>query len=219
MGIIPYTKKMFLQRVRKHVSDTRLISDSFSASDKEIILYIDSALAVTMVGQVYNNAKIEGNIAVPEAYLTTYSLPRPVSDSDTGYWFSSLPQPPVSLPLGYSINRVYFADPQFGVSQDAIPIKAKRLGYRMNLPMPTGVRYWVENKLLWLAASNNQSLANMNLKVQMVKTRTDDISEDMALPDDAIEGIFSKVVQTLVQRYGFPQDVIQDNLPAGNKSS
>ena len=219
MGIIPYTKKMFLQRVRKHVSDTRLISDSFSASDKEILLYIDSALAVTMVGQVYNNAKIEGNIAVPEAYLTTYSLLSPVSDPDTGYWFSSLPQPPVSLPLGYSINRVYFTDPQFGVSQDAIPIKAKRLSYRMNLPMPTGVRYWVENKLLWMAASNNQSLANMNLKVQMIKTRTDDISEDMALPDDAIQGIFDKVVQTLVQRYGFPQDVIQDNLPAGNKSS
>jgi len=219
MGIIPYTKKMFLQRVRKHVSDTRLISDSFSASDKEILLYIDSALAVTMVGQVYNNAKIEGNIAVPEAYLTTYSLLSPVSDPDTGYWFSSLPQPPVSLPLGYSINRVYFTDPQFGVSQDAIPIKAKRLSYRMSLPMPTGVRYWVENKLLWMAASNNQSLANMNLKVQMVKTRTDDISEDMALPDDAIQGIFDKVVQTLVQRYGLPQDIIQDNLPAGNKSS
>lgn len=219
MGIIPYTKKMFLQRIRKHVSDTRLISDSFSASDKEILLYLDSALAVTMIGQVYNNAKIEGNIAVPEAYLTTYSLTSPVSDTDTGYWFSSLPQPPVSLPLGYSINRVYFTDPQMGISQDAIPIKAKRLSYRMNLPMPTGVRYWVENKLLWLAASNNQSLANTNLKVQMIKTRTDDVNEDMALPDDAIEGIFTKVVQMLLQRYGVPKDIIQDNLPAGNKSS
>jgi hypothetical protein len=210
---------MFLQRIRKHVSDTRLISDSFSASDKEILLYIDSALAVTMVGQVYNNAKIEGNIAVPEAYLTTYSLASPVSDPDTGYWFSSLPQPPVSLPLGYSINRVYFTNPEFGVSQDAIPIKAKRLAYRGNLPMPTGVRYWVENLLLWMAASNNQSLANMNLKVQMVKTRTDNINEDMALPDDAIEGIFTRVVQSLVQRYGLPQDIIKDDLPSGNKSS
>lgn len=219
MGIIQYSKKMLLQRIRKHVSDTRLISDSFSASDKEILLYIDSALAVTMIGQVYNNAKIEGNIAVPEAYLTTYSLTSPVSDPDTGYWFSGLPQPPASLPLGYSINRVYFTDPQFGISQDAIPIKAKRLGYRMNLPMPTGIRYWVENKLLWLAASNNMSLANTSLKVQMVKTRTDSIDEDMALPDDAIQGIFDKVVQTLVQRYGLPIDQIKDNLPSGNKSS
>lgn len=219
MSTIPYSKKVLLQRVRKHISDTKMISDSFSASDNEILLYIDSALAAGLIGQVYQNAKIDGNVAVPEAYLTTYLISGLARDSSTGYWKATLPQTPISLPLGLSVNSVHFTDPAFGVSQDAIPIKAKRLPYRMNLPMPAGIRYWVENNTIWLAASNGAMLSGHNMYVQMAKTRTDSLTEDMALPDDAIQAIFDKVISELAQRYGFPKDIIEDNISAGNKSS
>jgi hypothetical protein len=219
MATIPYTKLAFIQRIRKHVANSRATNDEFQASDNEILLLIDSAIAFNCIGQMFNNAKIENNLATPEAYLTTYLLSSLISDSSTGYWYATLPQPPISMPLGYSIDRVYFTDPSFGTSKDAYPIRPKELAYLSNLPLPYGIRYWVENKKIYLAAHNNQMLLNLTPYVRMIKTRTDDINEDMALPDDAIQMVFDKVVQELLQRYGVPQDIVKDSLGAGNKSS
>src|ERR1700742_1324044 len=121
MSYIDYTKAQLLERIKKHVSDG-FGGDDISVADEEFLLYIDSALAYRMVGQVYENAKIDGNLAMPEAYLTTYLISTISQDSATGYWYVTLPQPPVSLPLGYSINRVYSAS-NGSVSQDFFPIK------------------------------------------------------------------------------------------------
>jgi hypothetical protein len=41
----------------------------------------------------------------------------------------------------------------------------------------------------------------------------------MNLPDDASEAIFLKVIAKLKDRLGIPQDIIQDDLPAGRKDS
>lgn len=217
MSLIVYTKKQLVERLRRHISDG-LADDDISVSDNELLLYIDSALAFRMVGQVYENAKIDGNLAMPEAYLTTYKITGIAKDSVTGYWSVILPQPPVSLPLGYSINRIYFADPVNGVSQDVFMIKAKRVGYRLNMPLPTGVRGWVENTTLWLAANNNQSLRDLNVYVQMAKSRTDSINETMALPDDAIQNIFDLADSELQKRYGKIRDEVKDYQPAANNN-
>lgn len=217
MAAIIYSKLQLIQRIKKHIADG-FPNSSFSATDNEVLLYIDEALAFNLIGQVYANAKIEGALAVPEAYLVTYNLTLS-QDMVTGYWFSALPQPPVSLPLGYSISRVYPAMSQYGEGQDFVAIKAKRVSYRKNLPLPPTGRYWVENKKIWFAASDNTSLLGIPFYVQMACTRTSDTSEAMNLPDDAIEGIFQNVTQKLIQRMQLPKDIILDNLPAGNKSS
>lgn len=219
MATLPYTKLQLIQRIRKHVSNARFTNDSFDVSDNEILLHIDSALAFGCIGQIINNAKVEGNMATPEAYLTTYLLPALGRDSSTGYWFTTLPQPPISRPLGESIVSVYFTDPSFGVSRDVYPIKPKERAYIANLPMPKGLMYWVENSKISIVATNGSMLLGLTPYVTMIKTRTDDINENMALPDDAIQNIFDKVVQSMLQRYGVPQDIIKDNLSAGNKSS
>lgn len=217
MSTIVYTKAQLIERVRKHISDG-FSGDDLAVTDNELLLYIDAALAFGMIGQVYANAKIDGNLAMPEAYLTTYLLTGIAQDTPTGYWFVTLPQTPVSLPLGYSINRVYSANMPGGISQDFYPIKAKRLGYRNNMPMPTGVRYWVEGVKMWLVASNNFPLLNIPIYVQMAKSRTDSLSEPMNLPDDAIQGIFDKVIQELDNRYQQPRDDVKDYQPAGNSN-
>lgn len=217
MSTIVYTKAQLIERVRKHISDG-FAGDDISVTDNELLLYIDAALAFGMIGQVYANAKIDGNLAMPEAYLTTYLINSISQDTPTGYWFITLPQPPVSLPLGYSINRVYSASAGQGISQDFYPIKAKRLGYRNNMPMPTGVRYWVEGSTMWLVSSNNFPLLNVPIYVQMAKSRTDSLSEPMNLPDDAIQGIFDKVIQELDSRYQQPRDEVKDYQPSGNSN-
>jgi len=217
MATIVYSKAQLVERIRKHISDG-FSGDDLPVSDNEILLYIDSALAFRMVGQVYENAKIDGNLAMPEAYLTTYLLTDITQDAATGYWYVTLPQTPVSLPLGYSINRVYSASSPSGITGDFYPIKAKRLGYRNNMPLPSGVRYWVEGVKLWLAASNGFPLFELPIYVQMAKSRTDSMSEPMNLPDDAIQNIFDMAVAELDKRYQQPKDVIKDYLPAGNSN-
>jgi hypothetical protein len=216
-SVVAYRKSMLIERIKRHMNDG-FTSSSFGASDREILLYIDEAVAFSLVGQAYEGAKVEGNLVVPEAYLTTYTLSLS-QNVNTGEWYTTLPQPPVSLPLGYSINRVYFASTMDGISQEVLPISAKRRGYRNNMPRPSGAEYWVENSLLWVTANDGSPLFGLNLYVNMAKTRSDDINEVMALPDDAIEGIFNKVIVKMTSRLQVPKDIVNDNLPAGNKTS
>jgi hypothetical protein len=218
MAAIAYTKAQLVERIKKHISDGFTTSD-FSTTDNEVLLYIDSALAFGLVGQVYANAKVEGTLVMPEAYLTTYTLAELQQDSISGYWFSTLPQPPVNLPLGYSINRAYFGLESSGQSREIYPIRAKRVGYRINMPMPTGARYWVEGSKFWVASSDGGSLLGLPVYVQMASTRTTNMTDTMNLPDDALEAIFTSVVAKMKDRLQLPKDIIKDDVSAGNKSS
>lgn len=217
-SLIAYTKKSLIERIRRHIADG-WPGENFSTSNNEILLYIDQALAFNLVGQVYNMAKVEGNLAMPEGYLTTYQMTSVTRDTVSGNWYSTLPQPPISLPLGYSINRVYAAQAGSGESQDFFPIKAKRVSYRRLMPMPSGARYWVEGSKLWMAAADGSSLGSYDIYVQMASTRTESLTDVMDLPDDAIEGIFQNVITKLIQRMQLPKDIVKDDISAGNKAS
>lgn len=214
---VPYNRKQLIQRIRKHMNNG-FPNDSYATSDNEIMLYIDQAIAYGLVGQVWMQAKVTGVMEMPEAYLVTFQLAALAEDPNTGYWFTTLPQPPVGLPLGYSINRIYSASPGSGTSQDFFMIKANRIGRRTNMPMPGGIRAWIEASTLWCAASDNQPLLGIPVFVQMPTNRTSDITLPMNLPDDAIDGIFNSVVMQLTKRYQEPKDVINDDLPAGNNT-
>lgn len=219
MAAIAYTKKVLIQRVRKAVSNSRFVKDDFVASDNEILLLIDQAAAARIVGQAYMGAKVEGALVVPEAYLITYSLGALTYDSINDEWYAALPQPPLSLPIGYSVSRCYFADSANGPSMDIFFVKAKRVGYRNDLPRPAGTYGRIENNTLRLQTSNGQPLFNQNVYIQMPSARTTDVNAVMNMPEDDIEFVFNDAVMQLMKRYGVPQDIIADNLPAGNKSS
>lgn len=214
---IPFTYQMLIQRIKKHMNNG-LANDAYSVSDNEILLYIEQAIAFNLVGKVWDMARVTGVMEVPEAYLVTLQLPPVQRDNVSGYWFSTLPQPPVGLPLGYSINRVYPAMSAFGQGEDFLPIKAKRVGYRKLLPFPPGGRYWVEGQTIWLTSNNNSSLLAIPFYVQLPVTRTTDITQPMNLPDDAIQTIFDTVVAELTRRYQNPKDIINDDLPAGRNN-
>lgn len=217
MATPPYIYKQLIQRIAKHMNNG-YPNDAFATSDNEILLYINQANAFGLVGQVWSGAKVLGYMEMPEAYLATLKLPDLQEDPNTGYWFTTLPQPPVSLPLGYSINRIYSAGPGNQGNQDFFMIKANRVGRRPNMPLPGGIRAWIEAYTLWCAASDNQPLSGIPVFVNMPTTRTTDITLPMNIPDDAIEGIFNSVITKLTQRYQEPKDVVNDDLPAGNNT-
>jgi|GEM_PF-1562604 len=213
-SLIAYTKKQLVQRLRQDILND-FPSSEFNVTENETLLYIDQALAFNIVGQVFQGAKVLGNIAMPESYLTTYQTTALVKDNTTGYWTTTLPQPPLSLPLGYSISRGYFAQQLNGVSQEVIWIKAKRVSRRNVMPRQPGVHGWVEGSTVYLDASNGTSLYGIPFYVTMAKSRTDTIDETMNLPDDAIELIFNNVKQKLISRMQMPKDIIADDISQG----
>jgi len=217
-SLITYSKQMFIERCKRHIANTYPDS-SFSVSDMEILLYIDAALAYTLVGQVFNLAKVEGALTMPESYLITYSLPTLTQDTITGEWYSVLPQPPVSLPLGYSITDVYPVEASRGRGDSFLPIKSKRTAYRNYMPKPPGGSYKVNGSKIILMAADGSSLFGLTFYAEMASSRTSDLSETMALPDDAIEVIFQNVTTKMIQRMQLPKDIVQDDIGAGNKAS
>jgi hypothetical protein len=214
-SLITYNKAQLIERVKKHIADGFPTAD-FSTTDSEILLYVDSALAFGLIGQVYAGAKVEGNLVMPEGYLTTYLLPALTRDNVTKEWYSTLPQPPVSLPLGYSIDHVYFANSVNGKGKSVFLIKGHRVAYREDMPIPFGVRAWVEGSTIKFAASDGGSLYGENCYVRMASTRTSSLTDVMTLPDDAIEQIFNNVVTKMVQRMQLPKDIIADDISAGD---
>lgn len=215
---LTYSWLQFIVRVEKHFNNDYPGTD-FTVTRNEILLYINEAMSSGIVGQVYNGAKVLGALEMPDAYILQFELEALTQDTVSGYWTTDLPQPPLSLPLGYSINRVYPATTGFGQGKDCIAIKPKRVGRRKTMPMQFGVRYWVTGQKIWLAASDNSSLLNQTFYVEMPSTRVTNVNDPMNLPDDAAEGIFLKVIAKLKDRLGIPQDVIQDDLPKGRKDS
>jgi hypothetical protein len=215
-SLIQYTKKLLVQRLRQDLAND-FPDAEFDISEREVLLHIDQALAFNAVGQVYNGAKVLGTLEVPEGYLTRYALSALIQDQVTSEWYATLPQPPVSLPLGYSITRCYFASTQYGVSQEILPIKAKRVAYRNNMPRPTGAEYKVSNgSTIYITANDGSPLSSLQVYVEMLNTRTSSMTDVLNLPDDAIEGIYNLAYAKLIQRYKMSKDVIVDEIGAGN---
>lgn len=215
---LTFSWQQLIERIKRHINND-FPNDDFSVSDNEILLYINEAMSFGLVGQVWNGAKVLGYMEVPEAYIVQFQLAAVAKDNVSGYWYTTLPQPPLSLPLGYSINRVYPATSGLGQGQDVIMIKAKRVGRRLNMPMQYGVRCWVTGNKLWLAASDGSSLYGQDFYIEMPSTRAVNKTDSINLPDDAVDMIFTKVVARLKDRMIIPQDVVEDQLPAGNKKS
>lgn len=209
---ITYSKKMLIERIKRHMADG-FPNDEFTMTDNEILLYIDSALAALLVGNVYGLAKVTGAIATPEAYIVTTELDALVQDNVTGEWYATLPQTPISLPLGYSITNVYFG------TEPVLMIKTQRVAYRDFMPKPIGCSGRVKGNKIYVKAKDNSALAPYTLYVDMVSTRTSDVNESMNVPDDIIQSVFDTVVERCIKRLAMPKDIVKDYLGAGNKSS
>lgn len=217
MAAIIYSKQQLIERVKKHLSDG-FPKSSFPVTDNECLLYIDAAIPFVMKGQMFEGAKVSGMFEIPTAYLVTYALATLTRSLVTGEWYAALPQTPIELPTGYDITDAYFS--QNGVrSKSVLPLTTKRNTFRDYLPKPGGAFFRVEGQTIYFKVNDGSSLLQYSAYVQMPISRTADKDAAMNLPDGAIEPIFQKVVATILQRYGIPQDIVKDDLPAGVKTS
>jgi len=214
---IPYSKRMLIERVSRHFN-SGFAGNDFNITTEEMCLYIDAAIPFVLKGQMYEGAKVDGVFEVPDAYLVTYEFTVTNKKDATAEWYVTLPQPPLALPKGYDIPNVYLSISN-GRTLNGLPLSNKRASYRNLMPKPNGFFYRVEGYVMYLQANNNQPFLNEKLFVQMPISRTASMDDPMAIPDDAISPLFDMVIAKCKDRLGIPQDVVDDNLPAGNKQS
>lgn len=213
-----YTKAVFIDRVRKHIANG-FPNENFPVTDNEVLLYIDTAIPFILKSQVVENAKIVGVMEVPSAYLVTYNITPLSKNTATGEWYGTLPQTPLALPDGFNITDMYFTSTELGQSKSLYFVSSRRNAFRDDLPAPNGVLARFQGNLIYMKGNSGQSLAGLNLFVQMPISRTSDTADVMSIPDDAIEPLFKNVVGNILQRYGIPYDQLKDDLPSGNKAS
>jgi hypothetical protein len=213
-----YTWRQLVQRIWRHVN-SNFPNQDFNLSENETLLYINDAMSYGLVGMVWNGAKVTGSMEVPDGYLLTFKLPALTLDNVTQQWSTTLPQPPLSLPLGYSVSNGYFANSVDGMGEYWIWIKAKRVSRRKDMPMQFGVRASIEGGKIFLTASNGASLRDKQGYVTMPSVRAGKATDVMNIPDDATDMIFTKVVNRIKERLGLPQDIIKDGIEQGIKTS
>lgn len=218
MAVITYSKRQLIERLEKHFNDG-FPGEDWKISTREMLLYVDQAIPYVMKGQMFENARVSGVLEIPEAYLITYAYTITTQDSGTKEWYVTLAQPPLALPTGYNITRCYIADPTLGQSLDGTPISAKRAAFRNNLPAMPGFRYRISGNKMYMRMWDGGAMYNLALSVQLPVSRTDSLTDELNIPDDAIDGVFRRVVEVIMQRYQIPQDIVKDNLMPGNKSS
>lgn len=214
---INYSRRTLIQRCIQDVSKD-FPSSEFPISENEVHLYLDQAIAFTCVGNIYAGAKLSGVLEVPEGYLATFQMDALVQDVNTGEWYATLPQVPLSLPIGYSVTDAYLANPTNGQSQSVLWVKAKRRPFRDFMPKPSGIHGRLENERIYLKATNGQPLSEETLFVQMPSTRNTDLDAILTIPDDAIESVFEAVTAKMRRRLGMPLDAIKDDLPVNTKT-
>lgn len=220
MAMPPYTRRTLIARLKKQIANG-FPNDDFPITDKEMNLYIDQVLAAAIPGQVYGQAKVTGMLEASDGFYMTFTFASgPSYDDNRNDWWLTLPETPLSLPLGINVRRVYAASSLFGGETESFRlITGQRKAYRGQLPRPDGVEASFENAIMRMKMSDGGSLLGVPIYVEMISVRATDLDTVLNIPTDIIDVVWDKVFANMFKRYMTPQDIIADNLPAGNKSS
>jgi hypothetical protein len=191
-------KNQLIERVQRYLSNG-LVSDDFAPSKNEISLYINDAIAAVVTKTAKGNYGLDAVLSVPEGVLSRFSFTSFTKDSGTGEWYVTLPDAPLSLPLGYSISDVYFT----GTKGRGIPcyaVNQKAESYFRNLPRPTAAYYYIEGGKMYLCDINLLA-TDLTLKVVMVSPSSTNDDSTINLSPDLVQEVFNIVVAQMTQRF------------------
>lgn len=185
--------------------------DSAVLTDNELLLHINDAVAQVAVKQSNDAYAITGLLSTPEAYITTYRLTSFSKDSDTGYYYSSLPHPPMGLPENSGVNSVFFVGVN-GQSKPVLYVSPNEIDYFRNMPyQPNAAYYWIEGITLYMWVKNNLP-TNVKVNVRMATHITNSLSTPINVPPDAIGMVFDIVMQKIMFRKNIKADHITDSV-------
>lgn len=203
------TRKVLIEQIRRMLYGG-VPNDDASISEKEVNVYINEALAYMAKVNYTDSIKLDGIESVSDVFYLTFKNLPVLKDTDTGYYYATLPQVPVGLARGYGISTVTFPT-STGLAKSPIPISVRELDYIDNLKQPPSkIFYWPEGKKLWFKSYTN--LIGKNAIVRMVSTESGTLDDELNLPQEYITDIINLVLNQLKIRKGSPEDIVNDGV-------
>lgn len=203
------TRKVLIEQIRRMLYGG-VPNDDASISEKEINVYINESLAYMAKVNYTDSIKLDGVENVSDVFYLTFKNLAVLKDTDTGYYYTTLPQVPVGLARGYGISTVTFPT-STGLAKSPIPISTRELDYIDNLKQPPSkIFYWPEGKKLWFKSYTN--LIGKNAIVRMVSTESSALDDELNLPQEYITDIINLVLNQLKIRKGSPEDIVNDGV-------
>jgi hypothetical protein len=186
-------------------------NDQSVLSDNEILLHINDVVAQVATKQANDAYTITGIVNVPDGYLTTFKITSFTRDADTGYYYSSLPHPPLGLVQNSGVNSVFFTGIK-GQSRPVLYVSANEVDYFRNMAHPPNAAYyWIEGGTLFMWVKSMLPTGT-KVSVRMATHVTSNLDASINVPPDAVGMVFDLVMQKLLQRKSIPQDNLTDGV-------
>ena len=204
------TTNQMIDRVRRQYYND-YPDDASVLTDNELLLHINDAVAQVATKQANDAYAIEGILSVPDGYLTTFKITSFTRDADTGYYYSSLPHPPLGLPNSSAINSVFFTGVK-GQSKPILYVSANEVDYFRDMPYPPNAAYyWVEGTTLFMWVKSLLPTGT-KVSVRMATHVTSTLDIPINVPPDAIGMVFDIIMQRLMVRKNIKPDRSTDGV-------
>lgn len=204
------TRKVLIEQIRR-LYYGGVPSDDANLSEKEVNLYINQALAYMAKVNYTDAIKLDGIETVSDAFYSTFKNLALSLDADTGYYYLTLPHPPLGLSRGYGISSVTF-HVSTGLAKAPIPISPRELDLMDNMKRPPSkIFYWAEGSKLWFK-SPYYNLTGKNAIVRMVSSENTDLNAELNVPAEYITDMVNWIMNQLKIRKQMPEDTTNDGL-------
>jgi len=185
-------------------------SDDSTLTDNEILLHINDAVAAVITKQATEGYQLTGIMSVPEGYISTFTFTSLIKDNDTGFYYTTIPHPPIGLSGNSGVESVFFSGFS-GTSRPVLYVSPREVDYFRFMPShPMAAYYWIEGTTLYFFSRTNLP-STYKLQLRMATHVTSDLNAPINVPPDAIDLVYKLTLEKLVQRKGLAGDDIVDS--------
>lgn len=204
------TRRVLIEQIRR-LYYGGVPSDDANLTEKEVNVYINQAIAYMAKVNYTDSIKIEGIETVSDAFYATFKNLTLTKDNDTGYWYTTLPHPPVGLSRGYGISSVTFAV-STGLAKAPVAISPREIDIMDNIKKPPSkIFYWAEGGKLFFK-SPYYNLNGKSPIVRMVSTESTDLDSELTIPTEYISEMVNWIMTQLRMRKAVVEDNTNDGL-------
>lgn len=185
-------------------------AEEASLREKEVNQYINQAIALVAKENYVDYIKMDGVENVDDAFYATFKNFSISKDNDTGYYYTTLPHPPVGLSRGYGIADVTFPV-NTGLAKNPIPISPRELEYvDMVKTPPSKIFFWCEGDKLYFKSYIN--LIGKSPIVRMISTENSDLNAEINVPVEYIPSMINWIMTQLNIRKQMSGDLIREGV-------
>lgn len=185
-------------------------AEEASLREKEVNLYINQAIAQVAKENYVDYIKMDGIENVDDAFYTTFKNFSISKDNDTGYYYTTLPHPPLGLSRGYGIADVTFPV-STGLAKNPIPISPRELDYvDMVKTPPSKIFFWCEGDKLYFKSYIN--LVGKSPIVRMISNENSDLTAELNVPAEYIPNMINWIISQLNIRKQMSGDLIREGV-------